>query len=95
MERHDPAALDDALAHAAPAAAWDAGDRGCGELALELKLRMRRLDPGARLLLTTTDAGAPEDIPAWCRLTGNLLVGAAPPRYLIESRPRPADGPTP
>lgn len=67
---------------------WDAGDRGCGELALELKMRVRRLEPGARLLLTTTDAGAPADLPAWCRLTGNLLVAAEPPRFLIQSASR-------
>lgn len=69
---------------------WDAGDRGCGELALELRLRVRRLAVGERLLLTTTDPGAPADLPAWCRLTGNLLVAAAPPRYLIEAGAAPA-----
>ncbi|MEM7305746.1 MAG: sulfurtransferase TusA family protein [Planctomycetota bacterium] len=74
---------------------WDAGDRGCGELALELKLRVRRLDSGGRLLLRTTDPGAPADLPAWCRLTGNLLVAAAPPRYLVESCARPSSHPDP
>lgn len=74
---------------------WDAGDRGCGELALELKLRVRRLDPGRRILLRTTDPGAPADLPAWCRLTGNVLVAAAPPRFLIESRARSDPDPNP
>lgn len=72
---------------------WDAGDRGCGELALELKLRVQRLVPGARMLLTTLDAGAPADIPAWCRLTRNPLVAAEPPRFLIERRPSAVDSP--
>jgi len=79
--------LETALATTKRLQHWDAGDRGCGELALELRTRVRRLDAGDRLLLETTDAGAPADLPAWCRLTGNLLVASAPPRYLIESRP--------
>tara|TARA_R110002126_G_scaffold12416_8_gene54002 strand:- start:16912 stop:17541 length:630 start_codon:yes stop_codon:yes gene_type:complete len=70
---------------------WDAGDRGCGELALELKLRLRRFEDGQRLLLTSTDRGAPADIPAWCRLTGNALVAVQPPRFLIERRSRSTD----
>lgn len=82
------ASLDGAVAASEDLDEWDAGDRGCGELALELKLRVRRLEPGARLLLTTTDAGARADLPAWCRLTGNLLVAAEPPRFLIESARR-------
>lgn len=64
-------------------AQWDAGDRGCGELALELKLRLGSLGDGQRLHLVTTDLGAPADIPAWCRLTGNDLVEALPPHFLI------------
>ena len=87
--------VDAALAAAAGFEEWDAGDRGCGELALELKLRTSRLDPGALLLLRTTDLGAPADIPAWCRLTGNILAAAEPPRFLIERKPRSIDPATP
>lgn len=54
-------------------AEWDAGDLGCGELVMELMLRMRKLESGQILRLTALDPGAPADIPAWCRMTGHLL----------------------
>jgi tRNA 2-thiouridine synthesizing protein A len=69
-----------------PAGSWDAGDMGCGELVFELMLKLRALSPGQTFRLTATDPGAPHDIPAWCRLTGNALVGAAPPHYLIRRK---------
>lgn len=65
---------------------WDAGDMGCGELVFDLMLRLRRLRPGQILRLRATDLGAPHDIPAWCRVTGNRLVRAEPPHYLIERK---------
>jgi|GEM_PF-1389284 len=64
-------------------AAWDAGELGCGELILELKMRMRRLEPGQVLRLTARDAGAPADIPAWCSMTGNLLLHTDPTAQLF------------
>ena len=69
------------------AAEYDAGDKGCGELALELRKRVEQLGPGDVLRLSTTDAGAPEDLPAWCRMTGHRLRGAAHPLYWIERKP--------
>jgi tRNA 2-thiouridine synthesizing protein A len=36
--------------------------------------------------LTARDPGAPADIPAWCRMTGNPLVGGQPPVYLIQRK---------
>lgn len=68
------------------AASWDAGDLGCGELVLELRMRLQRLPPGAVLHLRATDPGAPEDLPAWCRLTGNALLHAAHPDYRIRRK---------
>lgn len=65
-------------------AEWDAGDLGCGDLALELRNRVQALPAGAVLHLTATDPGAPEDLPAWCRMTGNPLVMAAHPDYWIR-----------
>ncbi len=64
----------------------DAGSRGCGELVVELKLRMRALAPGELLKLTARDPGAPEDLPAWCRLTGHVLRAASHPVYWIECK---------
>ena len=75
--------LDAALA---PDAEWDAGDMGCGELVLELRSRLGRLRPGQVLRLTAQDPGAPADIPAWCRLTGQVLVSRHHPVYLIRRK---------
>jgi tRNA 2-thiouridine synthesizing protein A len=69
-----------------PAAAWDAGDLGCGELVLALRLRLNALPAGSVLKVTATDLAAPEDLPAWCRLTGNRLVGMIHPEYLIRRK---------
>ena len=67
-------------------ASWDAGDQGCGELALELRLRLEKMPPGHLLQLTTRDLGAPQDVPAWCGLTGHKLARAEPPCYWIRRR---------
>lgn len=70
-----------------PDIAWHAGDMGCGELVVKLKLKLRdELSPGAVLKLTATDAGAPEDIPAWCRLTNNPLLYQDHPEYFIQAK---------
>jgi tRNA 2-thiouridine synthesizing protein A len=59
---------------------------GCGDLVLELKMRLAQIPPLATLLLRTTDPGAIEDIPAWCRLTGHRLVRAVHPDYTIQRK---------
>jgi tRNA 2-thiouridine synthesizing protein A len=69
-----------------PEVEWDAGAMGCGELVLELKLRLQALPPGALLLLTASDPGAPQDLPAWCAMTGHRLVRAEHPRYWIRRK---------
>src|SRR5438105_1541490 len=53
---------------------WDPGDLGCGELVLELLMRLDAMSPGQVFKLTSRDPGAREDLPAWCRMTGNELV---------------------
>jgi tRNA 2-thiouridine synthesizing protein A len=68
---------------------WDAGPLGCGELVLELRVRMLALGAGERLRLIASDPGAPEDLPAWCRMTGHRLLSADHPQYIIERRGRP------
>ena len=67
-------------------AAWDAGDIGCGELVLALRARLLALAPGGVIRVRATDPAAPEDLPAWCRLTGHLLVSADHPTYLIRRK---------
>lgn len=75
---------DDALPEST--AVWDAGDMSCGDLVLELRMRLMKLAAGDVLELVATDAAAPEDIPAWCKLTGHRLLRAAPPTYHIRRK---------
>lgn len=69
-----------------PAESWDAGDLGCGDLVLELRNRLRALQPGAVLAVRATDPAAPIDLPAWCGLCGHTLRHASHPHYLIENK---------
>jgi tRNA 2-thiouridine synthesizing protein A len=65
---------------------WDAGDMGCGELVMALRLRMNDLPAGAILKVTATDPAAPEDLPAWCRMSGHTLVAMNHPNYFIRRK---------
>jgi tRNA 2-thiouridine synthesizing protein A len=53
---------------------WDAGDLGCGELVIELRFRLKAMRPGEVIRVHATDLGAPADLPAWCRMTKDILV---------------------
>ena len=68
------------------AAEWNAGELGCGELVLELRHRLAALRAGDVLKLVALDAGAPADIPAWCRMTGHSLLFTQHPVYLIQRK---------
>jgi tRNA 2-thiouridine synthesizing protein A len=65
---------------------WDAGDLGCGDLVLELRNRLREVQPGQVLKLRATDSGAPTDLPSWCRVTGNALLAFRHPFYWIKRK---------
>ncbi|WP_338251035.1 sulfurtransferase TusA family protein [Dictyobacter halimunensis] len=52
----------------------DLGEEGCGQLVMSVMLAMRELQSGQALLVTAYDPAAPEDLAAWCRMTGNILV---------------------
>jgi tRNA 2-thiouridine synthesizing protein A len=67
---------------------FDAGDMSCGDLVLELRSRLQDLDAGEILRVRATDPGAPQDLPAWCRVTGHPLVVQRHPEYWIRRRPR-------
>jgi tRNA 2-thiouridine synthesizing protein A len=69
-----------------PNVVWDAGDLACGVLLLKLRGRMETMRPGQVLRLVAQDAGTPEDLPAWCRLTGHTLLSAEHPVYLIRRK---------
>ena len=71
----------------------DVGQSGCGTLILLIFEEMKTLTPGQILKVMGYDPGAREDIPAWCRMTGNPLLHVemptdltAPTSYLIQKR---------
>ncbi len=66
---------------------WDAGDMGCGELVLHLRHKLMAME-GKVLKLVARDAGAPADIPSYCRMTGHQLlqVDARSCSYWIKAR---------
>ncbi|MFO0809986.1 MAG: sulfurtransferase TusA family protein [Gemmataceae bacterium] len=58
-----------------PHARLDGGDLDCGTgLLLAIRRHLDNLPRGHLLEVVTTAASAEEDLPAWCRLTGNALV---------------------
>ena len=68
------------------AAEWDAGEMGCGEVLIQLRLRFRPLQTGDIFRLITRDIAAPLEIPAWCRVTKRQLLHAEHPEYWIEQK---------
>lgn len=64
---------------------WHAGDLSCGDLVLELRQRARS-NPGKVFRITALDAGAPADLPAWCSMTGNALLGHDPEHHVFWIR---------
>jgi tRNA 2-thiouridine synthesizing protein A len=67
-------------------ARWDAGELGCGDLVLELRMRLEAMPPGHVIELTARDPGARADIPAWCRMTGHTLISEQHPVYQIRRK---------
>ena len=65
---------------------WDAGETGCGQLIVGLRRQLEPLHCGASLEVNARDAGAPADLPAWCRMTGHTLISAAHPVYVIQKK---------
>lgn len=63
---------------------WDSGDAGCGEFIVGLQRELSLVERGKLLELITGNAGAPVDLPAWCRMTGHRLALANHPIYIIE-----------
>ena len=59
---------------------WDAGQMSCGDLVMELRQRVR-VAPGQVFKVIALDAGAPADIPAWCRMTGHRLLDHDPQQH--------------
>ena len=68
---------------------FDSVDLGCGDFIMDLRGVIKELEPGATLLVASRDAGAPVEIPAWCRLTRHRLLAERHPFYLVERRAGP------
>jgi tRNA 2-thiouridine synthesizing protein A len=78
--------MDDSNTITTSKAEWDAGDKGCGELVMMLRMKLKGMSGGDILKVRATDPAAPEDIPAWCRMTGNNLVNMQHPIYFIRRK---------
>jgi len=63
---------------------WNAGEAGCGSLAVGLKREIDKLEIGDRLQVVACSAGAPADVPAWCRIVGHSLEVAEHPYYILR-----------
>lgn len=66
---------------------WNAGALSCGDLVLELRQRVRNA-PGQVIKVIALDAAAPEDLPAWCRMTGHTLLEHDAPTHAFWIRAR-------
>jgi tRNA 2-thiouridine synthesizing protein A len=64
----------------------DVGDTLCGELALLLRKELKPMEPGQVLQVVARDPAAPQDIPAWCEVTGHELLHVEHPNYWIRRR---------
>lgn len=75
-----------------PTASFDGGDLDCGNgLLLLIRKHIDPLAPGALLEILSTESSVVEDLPAWCRLTGNAFVShirqGAQHRFLVNKGP--------
>lgn len=58
-----------------PSASFDGGDLDCGNgLLLLIRKHLDLIEPGQLLEIISTESSVEEDLPAWCRLTGNELL---------------------
>lgn len=65
----------------------DVGSAGCEEgVLLRLRNTIAGLARDQVLEVRSTDPGVLEDLPAWCRLTGNEFLTAAGARYFVRKR---------
>lgn len=84
-----------ALAHAVRAhAVLDGGDLDCGSgLLLLIRKRIDPLETGQILEIQSSEPSVAEDLPAWCRMTGNELLTTARDgrrfRFHVSKGPRP------
>jgi len=78
-----------------PAASFDGGELDCGSgLLLLIRRHIDPLRPGELLEIVSREPSVAEDLPAWCRLTGNALLSVGGEgrerRYLVVKGTRQA-----
>lgn len=83
--------MSEAIAHPyPPAVSFDGGDLDCGNgLLLLIRQHIDPLEPGQLLEILSIESSVEEDLPSWCRLTGNDLVNVTrrgPQRSFLVSR---------
>lgn len=80
---------DNANAGIRPKVSFDGGDLDCGNgLLLLIRKHIDPLHPGEILEIRSRERSVAEDLPAWCRMTGNDLVQVerleSESRYLVS-----------
>jgi tRNA 2-thiouridine synthesizing protein A len=65
-------------------ATWDAGSAACAQLVLGLHKQIAAIGNGDSLAVIAPDPGAAADLPAWCRMTGHVLLSAEHPNFIIQ-----------
>src|SRR5690349_19055334 len=78
-----------------PTVTFDGGPLHCGNgLLLLIRRHIDPLAPGELLEIQSTEISVEEDLPAWCRLTGNPLISWTKQgdrrSFLVEKGGRPA-----
>jgi len=77
---------------------YDAGDQGCSTNLLGIiRQRLQTLQPGEQLEIRSTDPTVVVDLPAWCRLTDNLVAAQLQTSdgatyFLIQRKPLDENG---
>lgn len=66
-----------------PTVTVDCLGMACPRPIIELARRIANVEIGATIELLADDPAAAADLVAWCRMRGQQLVDATPPRFLI------------
>jgi TusA-related sulfurtransferase len=72
---------------------FDGGEETCGRVIINLFTYLKSQAPGATILVVSRDPGAPQELPAWCRMTKNPLLEQAHPYYLVHYKPHLKENP--
>lgn len=65
---------------------------GCASVLIRLAAEAKSDQKTRTVVVWTDDLGAPEELPAWCRMTGHRFIGPVadqPSQYLLMLHPQP------